>query len=240
MSKQTKKKYIMIVIFLFTGFLLAMVPVEPPLFDNGDRTIVEKGHDVIFFGLHFNAAIFYELFRISEKAHRELAMAAWYKKEYIHKIIKIPEHDLNSLAKYYESENLTNIATDIRKYQINEFVYDLDLWFEFGKLLRKSKRWSDAECVYLNITQIEKNNSLGWYYLATTQMELNKWVMAENNFLQAVRLDAGLSDAHYRLGIISEKKGDFEEAKAHIVKAIEILPNHLEALRSLKRIYERK
>ncbi len=55
----------------------------------------------------------------------------------------------------------------------------------------------------------------------------------------AIELKPDFADAYYRLGVIAEKEQNWEKAQSLYEKTLNILPDHLDSLKALKKIKEK-
>jgi tetratricopeptide (TPR) repeat protein len=61
-------------------------------------------------------------------------------------------------------------------------------------------------------------------------IKLNDYSRAENDIFKIIKQNPNLSASYFLLGIISQKKKDFQQSLFHFSKAIEIEPNNVNAL----------
>ncbi len=72
---------------------------------------------------------------------------------------------------------------------------------------------------------------------AVEQMRAGRWAEAEQDLREALRLDDGLPQAHFNLGLLSSQQGREEAAEQHYRRAVELDPDYMKAHLNLARIY---
>ena len=90
----------------------------------------------------------------------------------------------------------------------------------------KSGQWAQAEQGLLQLTQAYPKLSGPWLNLALTQQQLGNTEQAEQNFRQALAVNAGNLDAYNQYGIFLRQQGRFKAAEAQYRKALRKKPDH--------------
>jgi tetratricopeptide (TPR) repeat protein len=75
--------------------------------------------------------------------------------------------------------------------------------------------------------------------LGLSCIHLKKLAKAKGYLDKAIELNPFFADAYYRLGIIAEKEQNWKKAHSLYKKTLNILPDHLDSLKALKKIKEK-
>ncbi|HYO15699.1 MAG TPA: tetratricopeptide repeat protein [Thermoanaerobaculia bacterium] len=115
--------------------------------------------------------------------------------------------------------------------------------FALGALQQNAERWAEAFETYEAILEIEPYHWDSLYQIgkigATTGQRLDRAEECLKRYLghtPAGYPHAPLSNAHYRLGMVYEKKGNKALARTHYRKAVELDPKLEEARRALGKL----
>lgn len=130
---------------------------------------------------------------------------------------------------------------------LDDFDVRLDLssfYFQFGEMLSLTERTEDAiarfeQALELNPAHLPSLRAVGPLYLAT-----ETWKKAERVFRQLLQLTGGQGErsqvaaTYTQLGLVERALGSTDKAYKRFTKALEIHPNHLEALKGLALVLE--
>lgn len=103
--------------------------------------------------------------------------------------------------------------------------------YELGSIHQEQKAWNSAEfslraAIRLGPEYAEAYNDLGTVLLVLG----NRAEEALECLQQALKINANLPQAHYNLGRELIKRGEFSEAKSHLIQAHSVSPDHLDTL----------
>jgi tetratricopeptide (TPR) repeat protein len=92
----------------------------------------------------------------------------------------------------------------------------------------------------IELNRLQKHPS-AWPHLnfAVTLASLNRLTEAEAQLREALRYESGLAHAHYQLGQVLEKEGEFEEAVLSLEQAIKLDAKYPEPHYTLARVYKK-
>jgi len=232
----------------FLGLLVLLMIVykftlySPPFLDNSKRNFAEKLIDFFFFGWYFTkASIYEEYLKNTLIANKEFGKAGWYRKIYLERKFKLESLSLYSILDVYKKLNTESILEKLYVYQLeNNKTNEITFLQEAGEMLIICGNWKMATVAFQRIIDSNQSDTMDNYFLGLSYFNLNKLVQAKFYLQKVIDSNPDFSDAYYRFGLMAEKREDWEEAKKYYKKAINILPNHIECLKSLHNIYEKR
>jgi tetratricopeptide (TPR) repeat protein len=188
-------------------------------------------------GWHFTkASIYSDYLKNYDKENKELGKAGWYRKKYLEKKFEVDGEDLFSILEVYKNLNITSILEDLYIFLMKKENHENTFIREAGEIFMISKNWKMASQALSKVTDSNPGDVMGHYYLGLSYLNLKKHIKANLCFERAIELKPDFADAYFRLGFIAEKEKNWKKAQSLYEKAINILPNHLDSLKALKKI----
>lgn len=210
-----------------------------PLLDSGKRNIIEQTIDFFGFSWHLSKSAFYRVFIRKDISRVEFPKAAWYRPDYIPKLMNTDDIDLLLMAKIYKTNKSTNFLENLYISLLKYEIDDLSLLKEIEVFFLENQEWKHLKQIRERILLLNPNDKDTLYYLGLTYHNLNEFEKSKETFERLVKLKPDFADAYYRVGLIYMKKKNYERAQKLFEKTLEILPNHLDALVHLKGLYEK-
>jgi tetratricopeptide (TPR) repeat protein len=154
---------------------------------------------------------------------------------------KLEKLSLYSILDVYKKLNTDSILEKLYIYQLeNNKTNEIAFLQEAGEVFIIAKNWKMAAVAFQRIIDSNQSDTMDNYFLGLSYLNLNKFVQAKFYFQNVIDSYPDFADVYYRFGLIAEKNKDWQEAKKYYKKAINILPNHIECLKSLHYIYEKR
>ncbi len=101
--------------------------------------------------------------------------------------------------------------------------------FVKAKNLHLSGKYKDAQKIYLDLIEKNKNNYLLHNLVGTTYLQLNDYDRAISHLENSIKLKPDFADNYNNIGIALSEKKKFEKAISCYEKAIEIKQNYFDA-----------
>jgi len=98
-----------------------------PLLDSGKRNIIEQPIDFLGFSWHLSKSAFYLVFIRKDISKVEFPKAAWYRPDYIPKLMNTDDRDLLFMAKIYQENKSTAFLENIYISLLKDEIDDLKL-----------------------------------------------------------------------------------------------------------------
>lgn len=149
---------------------------------------------------------------------------------------------LNSLQGHYAMANIAlhekdnDAAEREMRAAITEAPDSLDVWYALGSLYQNEKRWADAFALYDKVIAARSGAQLAHFFYgraaAISGQNLERGERELKWWLGAAAKDAPVttrSGAHVRLGMIYEKQGQRDAARAEYEAALAIIPGNTDA-----------
>ncbi len=238
-------KKLKLLLFCFICFILIIFSIHritfytPPLLDSGKRNVFEKTIDFLGFSWHLSKSAFYKVLIRKDISRIEFPKAAWYRPEYIPKLMNIDDIDLLFMAKVYQENKSTNFLENIYISLLKDEIDDLKLLKEIEVFFLENQQWKHLKKASERILLLDPNDLNSLYYLGLSYLNLNKLDESKKLFERLVKLKPNFADAYYRLGLIYLKKKNYDRAQELFEKTLDILPDHHDTLVHLKRLYEK-
>ncbi|HEB35564.1 MAG TPA: tetratricopeptide repeat protein [Candidatus Aminicenantes bacterium] len=211
----------------------------PPLLDSGKRNIIEQTIDFFGFSWHLSKSAFYQVFIRKDISKAEFPKAAWYRPDYIPKLMNTDDIDLLFMAKIYKENKSTNFLENTYISLLKDKIDDLNLLKEIEVFFLEKEEWKHLKKASERILLLDPNDLDSIYYLGLSYLNLNKLDKSKKLFERLVKLKPDFADAYYRLGLIYLKKKNYDRAQKLFEKTLDILPNHRDTLVHLKDLYKK-
>jgi tetratricopeptide (TPR) repeat protein len=128
---------------------------------------------------------------------------------------------LSKLARFAEARSVLKEATELAP---DEPAFRLQLGWVYYSSLEGEKARAEFERVIAS-----SPSARAYFYLGLTEVGLGRSEPAIAAFRDAIRLDAGLLDAHVALGKVLTRAGRDDEARAALARALAIDPASAES-----------
>lgn len=89
----------------------------------------------------------------------------------------------------------------------------------------EKEKYEQAYQLLHDLSYSESPSSQFYFLLSFTEIKLEKIDEAERSLLKAIELEPNFHEAHYNLALVYLQEQEFEKAKLHAEKAVEISPN---------------
>ncbi len=129
-----------------------------------------------------------------------------------------------------DTGNVSEATKDVSTIQVDKLV---EKDFDAAVLLMQSGNYELAVTILKSVVKREARLPAPYTNLAISYNELNKKQLAEDNFIQALKLDIGHAEANNGLGMLYRKAGKFKAAKTAYENAIDANPSYLPAKKNL-------
>lgn len=240
LSKKLKLLLLLFISFILIFFIIYRIAFyTPPLLDSGKRNIIEQTIDFFGFSWHLSKSAFYQVFIRKDISKAEFPKAAWYRPDYIPKLMNTDDIDLLFMAKVYQENKSTNFLENIYISLLKDEINDLKLLKKIELFFFEKEDWKHLKKASERILLLDPNNLDSLYYLGLSYLNLNKLEKSKKLLERLVKLKPNFADAYYRLGLIHLKKKNYDRAQKLFEKTLEILPNHHDTLVHLKDLYEK-
>jgi tetratricopeptide (TPR) repeat protein len=110
---------------------------------------------------------------------------------------------------------------------------DVEIDFEKAVALMQQEKYAEAVPVLNTVIEREKRLPAPYVNLAIAQIKSGDSQAAEENLINALKLDIGHPVANNELGLLYRKKGKFRAARTAYENAIKEHPEYLPAIRNL-------
>lgn len=104
-------------------------------------------------------------------------------------------------------------------------VGDAGVW-EMAQGYIENEEYEKAFELLSDYTQKEEVSAEIYFLLSYSEIKLNHLDEAEKSLLKVLELEPNFHEAHYNLALVYIEKNDYENAKLHAEKAVEINPNN--------------
>ncbi len=117
-------------------------------------------------------------------------------------------------------------------------------WFQFGELLRTGGRAEESVARYERALELNPAHQLALEAVGSVWVSMNDWKKAGKAFSQLLQVTGGqgergkVANAYTQLGLVERALGSGEKAEKRFAKALEVLPNHVGALKGTGRLAE--
>ena len=222
---------IMIIIYRFTSY-------SPPFLDDGKRNVMDRIIDFFSFGWHITKGSIYKDYLInSDMGRKEFGKAGWYRKIYLEKKFNGETANSFSIFNLYKKLDVNSILEKLYIHELEKKARsNVAFIYEAGERFIIYRNWKMAKKAFSMVADSNEGDTMGYYYLGLSYLNLNELDHAKFSFEKVVNLSPDFADAYYRLGLIAKKGKKWIEAKEYFEKALNILPNHLECLKALHEI----
>lgn len=102
---------------------------------------------------------------------------------------------------------------------------DFEIIFEYGNFLYSISENLEAERYYAEALEIEPNNVLALTFMALNKLILNQLDEAYDYIMKAIKVQPHHEYVQFCVGRILYARGDYEEAKRYLIKAVEQNPD---------------
>ena len=126
----------------------------------------------------------------------------------------------------------------------SEHNYEIQLDFDdteslivLGRYYLTTGRFDDAVRLFESVQDFVLRSN---YFLGMIYKSMNNPTEAKANFLKAIEREPDFADAYYHVGWCYETEGHLDSARVFYERTVEHLPDHLDGLKALGRIYGRK
>ncbi|MCK5799462.1 MAG: hypothetical protein KAI47_19860, partial [Deltaproteobacteria bacterium] len=193
------------------------------------------------------AKLYRRLAEESEAQPGGLSRAAEYLIE-VHKLGKATEDNYRSLVRFYWDLKEYAKLVDVYGWHIEVAERPEDravLYAALGRVYDEHLKDSEkAIAAYNNMLAADDKNKIGVRALARLYEDKEVWAQAVQMLERLVKLETEKAEQariYQKMGKLqAEKMGDLGAAETHLVKALELLPGHLETLLTLGKLYEER
>lgn len=129
------------------------------------------------------------------------------------------------LAEVYQDGDQFKKAEEILL-RIKEISGDnIDILLRMGTLYSSMEKITESEKMFKKVTELYPEEFAGWYFLGLTYEYQEKYDLAKDSLLKSVQIKE-TAQVYFHLGVINDKKGDFDKAVKMLKKCLEIEPKH--------------
>ena len=129
------------------------------------------------------------------------------------------------LAVIYLNKRLFDYAEDEFKTALNLAPNDFEILFEYGNFLYSISKNTEAERYYLESLEIEPENVLALTFMALNKLILNQLDESKEYIMKALEIDHHHEYIQFCAGRILYARGEYEDAKRYLVRAVEQNPD---------------
>jgi tetratricopeptide (TPR) repeat protein len=109
-----------------------------------------------------------------------------------------------------------------------------ELYYKAGVTAFRNANYHDAKVLFLRAVAVSQH-VLARYYLGVIVQLFGSRDEAIELFRQIIKERPDFADVYYRLGRLLQEQGEIEYAQQYLIKAIELLPTHLDAWKTLQK-----
>ena len=140
------------------------------------------------------------------------------------------------LAIIYLNKRLFDYAEDEFKTAMKLAPNDFEIIFEYGNYLYSTSKNLDAERFYEEALELEPNNVLVLVFMALNKLILNQKDAAYDYIMKAIKIEPEHEYVQFCAGRILYARGEYEDAKRYLVRAVEQNPD-VETMNTLALTY---
>ncbi len=129
------------------------------------------------------------------------------------------------LAVIYLNKRLFDWADDEFKTAMKLAPNDFEILFEYGNFLYSTSKNNEAERYYTEALEIEPENVLALTFMALNKLILNQLDESKEYIMKALKVNHHHEYIQFCAGRIFYARGEFEEAKRYLIKAVEQNPD---------------
>lgn len=129
------------------------------------------------------------------------------------------------LAVIYLNKRLFDWADDEFKTAMKLAPNDFEILFEYGNFLYSTSKNSEAERYYTEALEIEPDNVLALTFMALNKLILNQLDESKEYIMKALKINHHHEYIQFCAGRIMYARGEFEDAKRYLIKAVEQNPD---------------
>ena len=125
----------------------------------------------------------------------------------------------------YLNKRLFDYAEDEFKTAMKLMPNDFEIIFEYGNFLYSISKNNEAERYYAEALEIEPDNILALTFMALNKLILNQLDAAKEYIMKALHINHHHEYILFCAGRIMFARGEFEDAKRYLIKAVEQNPD---------------
>jgi len=129
------------------------------------------------------------------------------------------------LAVIYLNKRLFDYADDEFKIAMKILPNDFEILFEYGNFLYSMSKNTEAEQYYTEALELEPNNILALTFMALNKLILNQLDASKEYIMKALKINHHHEYILFCAGRILYARGEFEDAKRYLIKAVEQNPD---------------
>ena len=237
---KAKKKFYaaIILVVLIVLLLISYLFYIPPL-------LGERGYNIPGWIYNFFAYVYYSsrmewLENDGEfQAGRRLkALAAWHQPDRMGELLGLPPDNLFQLGREYAGLGLAEEACLLFQAAFPTALPNEGKSMEIISYLAMLGDWYGTVLTAKELLEVSPESSAANYWYGRALLETGGSVTAIAFLEKSYKLDKSLVDALYQSGRANEQAGKISEALRLYNEVTVFMPNHLEAWRALKLIYE--
>ncbi len=226
-----------LVIFLSASVTWIYLNYEPPVLRQGVHPAWSRLVDLSLFGVHLNRSLLYQFVGKEVQAKQALAQAIWWRPPYLEWYFGHTSETLAELAIRYQRIGLDDIAHKAFRASLNTEGRNLESQRGARRFFLHTNDWNGLTKASQNILEITPDDSLSRYTLGKAHYHLGMVEEAAEEFREALGMEPNLADAYYYLGVVLREQGKNGGAEKMFLRALQLVPTHIEALRALERSY---
>jgi tetratricopeptide (TPR) repeat protein len=228
------------------GFLVILISVsatwiyvnyDPPLLRRGVDPAWSRLVDFSLFGVHLNRSLLYQFVGKEVQAKQALAEAIWWRPTYLEWYFGRAFDNLSEVGGGYSRAGCEGIAKKAFLASLGQERETLKCQLAARHFFVRTNDWSSVAKASQNISKIAPNDSLNRYTLGKAYYHLGMVEDAAEQFREALGMEPNLADAYYYLGLVLKKQGRKDGAEKMFLRALQVVPTHIEALRALEQSY---